>query len=111
MIRHRHRRSTIALLALMSASLAAPALMAEERGADQHDQDRARQALEHSEVRPIADVLAAVTTRVPGEVVGVELEREHGNWVYEIKVIASDGRLLEVMVEAATARVIDVEAD
>jgi uncharacterized membrane protein YkoI len=46
---------------------------------------------------------------VPGEVVEVELEREHGQWVYELKIIAPDGRMLEVLMDAATAIVIQIE--
>ena len=76
-----------------------------------HDHDRARAALERGEVRPVAEVLAAVAAQVPGDVVEVELEREHGGWAYELKIIAPDGRILEVLVDAATATVIKTEQD
>ena len=78
---------------------------------DEHDHDRARAALERGEVRPIAEVLATVAEQVPGDVVEVELEREHGRWAYELKVIAPDGRILEVLVDAANATVIKTEQD
>jgi uncharacterized membrane protein YkoI len=74
-----------------------------------HDHDRARAALERGEVRPVAEVLAAVSAQVPGDVVEVELERERGRWAYEFKIIAPDGRILEVLVDAATATVIKSE--
>jgi len=74
-----------------------------------HDHDRARAALERGEVRPIGEILASAGARVPGEVVEVELEREHGQWVYELKIIAPDGRMLEVLMDAATAIVIQIE--
>lgn len=76
---------------------------------DRHDHDRARAALERGEIRPIGEVLASAATEVPGDVVEVELEREDGRWVYELKVIADDGRRLEVLIDAADARVIEVE--
>ncbi len=80
-----------------------------------HDHDRARQALSRGEVRPIAEILARVATEVPGEVVEVEFERSQGHgdetWIYELKIIAEDGRLLEVQVDAATGRILVAEED
>ncbi len=80
-----------------------------------HDHDHARQALSRGEVRPIAEILARVANAVPGEVVEVEFERlrRHGAeaWVYELKIIAEDGRLLEVQVDAATGRLLVAEED
>ncbi|MGD8207036.1 MAG: PepSY domain-containing protein [Thiohalocapsa sp.] len=73
------------------------------------DHDRARRALERGEVRPIAEILASAAAEVPGDVIEVELEREHGRWVYELKVITLSGRLREILVDAATATIIEVE--
>ncbi|MGD2021176.1 MAG: PepSY domain-containing protein, partial [Thiohalocapsa sp.] len=75
------------------------------------DHDRARAALERGEVLPLAEILASVTAQVPGDVVEVELEREHGAWVYELKVIAPNGRVLEVLVDAAAGRLLAHEED
>jgi uncharacterized membrane protein YkoI len=86
-------------------------MMTLDSAADPPDHDRARAALERGEVRPLAEILAAAAAEVPGEVVELELEREHGRWVYELKVIAPDGRVLEVMVDAASARVLGWERD
>lgn len=62
-------------------------------------------------MRPIAEILAGVA----GEVVGVAFERSrrHGAeaWVYELKIIAKDGRLLEVEVDAATGRILVAQED
>jgi len=84
---------------------------------DKHDHERARHALRRGEVRPIAEILASVATQVPGDVVEVEFERKrkrgHGppRWLYELKIIATDGRLLEVEVDAASGRILKVEED
>lgn len=84
-------------------------------GTARHDHDRARHALQQGEVRPIAEILRRVAAEVPGEVIEVELEREkwlgERRWLYEIKLIAPDGRLLEVMVDAPTAEILAVEED
>ncbi|MBK1641471.1 hypothetical protein CKO12_06195 [Chromatium okenii] len=84
-----------------------------QRSAAAHD--HARQALERGEVRPLAEILARVADAVPGEVIHVEFERQHQRdhpvWMYEIKVLAADGRLREVEVDAATGRILSVEDD
>lgn len=89
------------LLALLAA---APAVADPpgSHGGPRRDHDAARTALASGEIRPIGEVLAAVAASVPGDVVAVELEREHGRWVYEVKVIEPDGRRREVYLDAAT---------
>ena len=67
--------------------------------AESHDQDAARQAVESGEIRPLADILAAVRAKLPGEVVGVEIESEKGHWIYEFRVLDGRGRLFEVYVD------------
>ena len=109
------------LLAALLAFALAPAMsladspVHEAKGAARHDHDRARHALQQGEVRPIAEILRRVADEVPGEVIEVELEREKWlgkrRWVYEIKLIAQDGRLVEVLVDAATAEILAVEED
>ncbi len=109
------------LLAAFMACALAPALsladsrVSEGHGDAPHDHDRARHALQQGEVRPIAEILRRVAGEVPGEVIEVELEREKWlgkrRWVYEIKLIAPDGRLLEVLVDAPTAEILAVEED
>jgi len=78
---------------------------------DDHAYDRARRAVDRGETLPIAEILERLKTRVPGEVVGVEFEHEHGRWVYEFKVIDNRGRLLEVYVDAQTGAVLSMEED
>lgn len=61
---------------------------------------------ERGAVLPIETVLAQVRQSVQGEVVGVDLEREKGIWVYEVKVISPDGRLIEIYVDAHAGNVL-----
>jgi uncharacterized membrane protein YkoI len=42
-------------------------------------------------------------------VVKIELEREDGVWVYEIKVLTRSGRRREVEIDARTLAVIKIE--
>ena len=69
-----------------------------------HDEDEARHALESGEVLPLERVLAGLGGTVPGEVSGLELEKENGIWIYEFKIISPDGRMLKVRVDAKTGQ-------
>ena len=76
-----------------------------------HTYDRARRAVDRGEALPVAELLKRLETQVPGEVVGMEFEREHGRWVYEFKVIDTRGRLLEVYVDGQSGAVLSMEED
>jgi uncharacterized membrane protein YkoI len=90
-----------AVLALLLAASSGVPLADDDR-----DHDLARRALERGEIQPIARVLEAAALEVPGEVIEVELEHEGGRWIYELKVITPEGRVREVLVDAAGARVL-----
>lgn len=69
------------------------------------DHDAVRQAVERGDIRPLAEILAAVRGQLPGDVVGVEIEQKNGRWLYEFRVVDRRGRLFEVYVDARTARI------
>lgn len=77
---------------------------------DSHDHDRARRALEAGEVLPLRTILERVEREYPGQVMEVELEREHdgGPWIYEIKLLRSGGSLTKLKVDARDGRVLGV---
>ncbi len=73
------------------------------------DQRRAREAVLAGEIRPLAEILQRVQPQLGGEVIATELEREHGRWVYEFKVLRPDGRLVEWYVDARDGSVLKTE--
>jgi hypothetical protein len=98
------RRDVIGAFLCAAAVLFAPPARADR------DHDRARLAVERGEALPLADILARVKPELGGEVIGVSFERESGRWVYEFRVIAPAGRLVEIHVDAATAQIIEQES-
>ena len=62
--------------------------------------DRARQALEAGEVLPLRAIIERVERSYPGQVLEVELERDGGRWIYEIKTLRSGGALVKLKVDA-----------
>lgn len=103
-----HVRVLTALLALVA--LAWPA----KAGDDEHDErhkhpDQLREAVERGDIKPLSDVLRSVQPKLPGEIVGVEAEYKNGTWMYEFRVLSDAGRLYEVEVNAATAKIAKIE--
>lgn len=74
---------------------------------DGHDHDRARQALEAGEVLPLRTILERVEREHPGQVLEVELERDDGRWIYEIKLLRAGGAVSKLKVDAADGRVLE----
>lgn len=79
-------------------------------GGDEHDHDRARAALERGEILPLRTILDKVEREHPGKVVEVELELEHGRWIYEIRLLRSGGALVRLDVDARDGTVLGVRA-
>ena len=106
-MRYRFMLLVIAIsLALCTGRFAGQQVWAGDRESEHEarDEDRARQALERGEILPLDQVIARLRDAVPGEVSGVELEKENGIWVYEFKVISAAGRMNEVRIDAKTGK-------
>lgn len=91
------------VLALLALGLAGTAQ------ADDHD--RAREALQRGEILKLADILDAAAGYQPGDVMEVELERDDGRWIYEVKVLTPQGLLMEMEIDAATGTLLELEYD
>nr|WP_246789707.1 PepSY domain-containing protein [Bradyrhizobium sp. CCBAU 51765] len=76
--------------------------------ASDHDKgapDAVRRAVEAGEIKSLADILASVRGKLPGEVAGVEIERERGRWIYEFRLVDDKGRLYEAYVDARSGEI------
>jgi len=76
---------------------------------DGSDHDRARQALEAGEVLPLRTILERVEREHPGQVMEVELDREQGEWLYEVKVLRVGGALVKLKIDARNGTVLGVK--
>lgn len=75
------------------------------RNHDHHRRDQVRHAVEAGEIKSLADILQAVQGKLPGDVAGVEVERDDGRWRYEFRVVDDKGRLYEVTVDARSGEI------
>lgn len=89
-------------VATMLAALAAGPALAD----DDHDQDRAYEALRRGEIAPLEEVLAIARKARPGAVLEVELEREGERWVYEVETLSPSGVIGKVRIDATTRAVL-----
>jgi uncharacterized membrane protein YkoI len=100
--------SLLALLLVVLLAVCAPPAGARDRDRDR-DQDRARNALLQGEIRPLSAVLKTVRDKVPGEIIEIELDREDTGWVYEVKVLTSNGRRKKVDVDAHSLDILKID--
>jgi uncharacterized membrane protein YkoI len=94
--------------ALALAWLGGPGAAAAGERADP-DQDRARAAVRAGEAMPLPALLERVQRSHPGQVLRVELEQDDGRWVYELRVLQPDGRLLKLEVDARSGEVLEAK--
>jgi len=98
----RHWRLFLVILAVLTGSAAVHA--------GEEDHERARKALEAGEVLPLKTILELVERTYPGQVMDVELEREHEGrserWIYKVKVLRTSGTLVKLKVDAREGSVL-----
>lgn len=93
--------AALAVAAFGSAALAA----AHGHG----DHELARQALEHGQVLPLRSVLEKVERDHQGQVLKIEFERDDGRFVYKIRMLQKDGRMLGLLVDAVDGQVLGIK--
>jgi uncharacterized membrane protein YkoI len=81
----------------------------EQRRAEEAQAIRA--AVQRGEVIPLPRILALAQAKVQGQVLEVELEHENARLLYEIKILAGNGRVRELRLDARTGALIKLEDD
>ena len=105
------RRRVIGLI--LGAGLLAPfpalAKRRNRRGGDDDDAERALDAVKSGKAAPLSAILAEVEREIPGRVLEVEIDDEHGRLVYEIKILTPDGQYREVHVDPGSKKILKIE--
>ena len=91
------------LLLLGAAPLAPTAVMAD------NDQDRAREAVQSGQVRPLNQILKSVRKQYKGEVLDAQLYDFGGQWVYQVRLLTKDGQVLDIAVDGRSGQIIGVQ--
>lgn len=103
------RRRALTVLLLATAPMTPAA--ARDKVRDRADQEAASRALARGDILPIVRVLGIATARVPGDVLKVKLERKPFGFQYEIRILAKNGRVREIELDARTGNVRSIEDD
>jgi uncharacterized membrane protein YkoI len=74
--------------------------------ASSNDHDLALAALASGEILALSAILGKLEKDYPGQIIEVELEREKGQWIYEIKLLQKNGLRQKIKVDAKSATVI-----
>lgn len=93
----------LALLVLLACGLA---LGGYSQADDDDDHEMARRALEQGQVLPLRSVLDIVERDYQGHVLEIEFEREDGRFIYEIRLLQNDGRIVKLEVDATDGSVL-----
>lgn len=96
------RRLALSCLALWLLG-ASPGLRADDHGSH----ELARQALEQGKVLPLRAVLEKIERDYRGQALKVEFEQDDGRFLYKIRLLQSDGRVVKLKVDAVDGKVLD----
>ena len=77
--------------------------------ADDDNGDKAKLAAEASV--SIQQAIETATAKAPGKVIEAELETEHNTIVWEVEIVTSEDKVVEVHIDAKSGNVIDVEEE
>ncbi|WP_428167768.1 PepSY domain-containing protein [Diaphorobacter sp.] len=97
-------RRLFAMLLLVGAGATGGALHADER-----DHELARKALQQGQVLPLRTVIDKVERDHQGQVLKVEFEHDDGRYLYEIRLLQSDGRVAKLKVDAVNGQVLKIK--
>ncbi|WP_417809366.1 PepSY domain-containing protein [Thioclava sp.] len=94
-------------ITILLVLLASPALAERAGGGSSGhnggaDHDRARSAVERNEILSLKQISSAIQKQYGGRIIKVELEENDHLYVYKLKLITPQGRIVELEVDAAT---------
>ncbi len=101
--------STPRLVRSLALLLLAACVLPPATAGSKDDHERARAAVQAGEVLPLPALMERLQRTHPGQVLELELERDDGRWVYEVKLLQADGQLLKLELDARTAQVLKMK--
>ncbi len=95
-------RSVFLALAVGMTSPLATVWWLSSASASPLDQDDVVPLVEQGKVLPLEQILKTHQPQLQGRLIDLELEYEHGRWVYELEIIDSNGVVREYLIDANT---------
>jgi len=74
-----------------------------------HDYQQIYKALNSGELQPLQATLDKALEKYPGQPTQIELDRDDGEYEYEIKILRDNGTAVELEIDAKTGEIISVK--
>ncbi|MGE0470415.1 MAG: hypothetical protein Nkreftii_003037 [Candidatus Nitrospira kreftii] len=80
---------------------------------DKGKKDEVKKALEMAAAAKVTinQAIMTASAKVAGKVIEAELEKKHNKLIWEVEVVTTDNKVMEVHIDAETGAVIDVEQE
>jgi len=95
-------------LAILAATALQPTVA--QASDDRARASEVRQLRDSGKIMPMEDILARSRAAQPGQVVEVELDREDGRYVYEVKIIDDTDKVHKLEIDAASGDILNRKA-
>ncbi|MCK5336638.1 MAG: PepSY domain-containing protein [Gammaproteobacteria bacterium] len=76
-----------------------------------NDHIEAKRLLDSGDILPLESILKKVRTIHQGKILEIEFESEHGQKIYEIELLTTDGNVLELKIDAVTGKLLSTEKE
>jgi uncharacterized membrane protein YkoI len=104
-------RKTVLALALAATIALPPASADKGKGGHDDNYEKLDEARRHGAIMPIELLLKMLKEKLKGEIVDIELDEKEGRLYYEIYYLDSEGRRIEIYVDAATGGILKDKAE
>jgi uncharacterized membrane protein YkoI len=106
-----NRRLVIVLTALMSAFVVSGPIKVFADDKDEELRDKLRDAVERGEILSLSELRSIVTKRIPGRIIDTELDENDDRLIYEFRVLTPRGLVVEMEVDAADGKILEIDED
>ena len=97
---------------LMFMVLFAGAAQASDHSGDHYvDHEEALALLKSGKVLPLTEIINKTSQKLPGKILEIKLEKKEGIIIYEFEFLGDDGVVMEMLIDAKTAEIIDVRKE
>ncbi|CAM3543960.1 PepSY domain-containing protein [Parendozoicomonas haliclonae] len=73
------------------------------------DSHKAREAVDKGDAVSYDVLESSIRQRFYGRIIRVEMEKDDGIWIYELRLLQDDGRVVEMELNARTLQVLEIE--
>ena len=74
-------------------------------------QEKARELQKKGDILPLETIVQKARSVHPGKVLEVELEHEHGQYIYELEILDKNGHVMKMKYDAKTGKLLKSKKD